>query len=83
MNYPIYHIITSNYTTYMLSCYASVWNQELDPCTSAVVQRSNDNDTSIYMISQYIITWGLGHGNITTYLQPPKMHQNLAVAEWL
>ena len=29
------------------------------------------------------ITWGFGHGDVTTHLQPPQMGQNLAVAEWL
>ena len=67
----------------MLSCFADLWNQELDPCTSTMAQLSSDNDACIDMLSSYITTLDLCHGNIIMYLQPPKLDQNLTVAEWL
>ena len=34
-----------------------------------------------FRLTKNTITWGLGHGHVTTHLQPPHLSQNNTVAE--
>ena len=62
MDHPTDHIMTSNYTTDMLSCYTGFRNQELEPWTSSVVQWSKDDDICMYMLSNCSMSIIRGHG---------------------
>ena len=50
VDHPTNPCMTSNYAPDMLSCYPSFQTQEIEPCTSSVVERSNDDDTWINML---------------------------------
>ena len=63
VDHSIDHSMTSNYTLDMLSCYPGFLTQELEQCTSSVVQWSKDDDACMYMLSRYFmsVTWGMYH----------------------
>ena len=61
VDHPTDPCMTSNYTPDMLKCYLSFQTQEIEPCTSSVVERSNDDDTWINMLPtfhEHYMTYG-------------------------
>ena len=55
-NRLIDHSMTSNCTSDMLSYYPGFQKKESEQCTSAVMQRSNEDDTGMDMLSNYFMS---------------------------
>ena len=57
VDHPTDPCMTSNYTPDMLKCYLSFQTQELEQCTSSVVEWSKDGNTYMDMLST--VSWAL------------------------